>query len=672
MTPGAWLLLAAAAAAEEPGGTPRRVQEEIVVTAERGPEPRDEVSAAVSILTREEIERLPAKNLAELLQFLPGFQVFFADDFSGTLPMVSARGFFGGGEAEYVQLWVDGVPVGDVESGIADWRAIPGSQIERIEALRGPASFLYGDTALAGIVQVFTRGVSRTGPTGAISLSGGSSGSASGDAAFSAGAGAWGFTARAGASRTGGFRAHSAGEDASGEGSAERRGRRGTWTFRVSGSSRDREDPGALTRERARGDPKDSDPLFRHDRERTDRGRAAATYRGEGTNPFRATVHASSRQGFLLRTLLVAPGIGDRTRRDLTTRTLGLSLAADRSFRLLGGESRLRAGTDIARERIDTDYRRVDDAGALGPRAASASAGRDRTALFWIQDWNPSTRVRLTAGLRFDSIADDFDGAARSPHRAWSPRIGVNVRVGPGNRPPLSLFAVYSGAFKAPTLDQLFDPHPFSDFAGGTFTISNPALTPQRAESFEIGTSRSGGRARFDVLFYRMDVEDEIDFDPATFRYKNIGASRHTGAETSIRISLSETFSAFAAYAWTRAEPRVGENRGRQLKNIAEHDVRAGIGAALPGRLRGQVVVGRQGGRFLDDANQVALENETRLDLRLERRFGHWRAWVDLLNLTDARVEQVGFALADFEGGFAAYVYPARGFGARAGLDWDF
>ena len=69
------------------------------MTAERVAEPRESVPAAVSVLTREQIERLPAENLAELLRYLPGFYLHFGAGIGG-VPMVSSRGFFGGGEAE--------------------------------------------------------------------------------------------------------------------------------------------------------------------------------------------------------------------------------------------------------------------------------------------------------------------------------------------------------------------------------------------------------------------------------------------------------------------------------------------------------------------------------------------------------------------------------------------
>src|SRR5687768_6612896 len=131
------------------------VRVEIIVTAERAPGDRDRHPAATAVLTRDEIDQQPAVTLADVVSTLPGFQILSAGS-SGFPPSSIARGFFGGGEAEYVKVLVDGMPIGDVESGVVDWRGLPALAIDRIEALRGPASAPYGDTALAGAIQVFT------------------------------------------------------------------------------------------------------------------------------------------------------------------------------------------------------------------------------------------------------------------------------------------------------------------------------------------------------------------------------------------------------------------------------------------------------------------------------------------------------------------------------------
>src|ERR1700694_3262406 len=121
------------------------VKQEIVVTAGREEQPRDQACAAVTVLNRDAIQRLPAESLSEVMAFVPGVTMMFDSGASG-VPMITSRGFFGGGEVEYVKLIVDGVPVGDAESGNVDWRSFRAEDIERIEVLHGPGSSLYGDT----------------------------------------------------------------------------------------------------------------------------------------------------------------------------------------------------------------------------------------------------------------------------------------------------------------------------------------------------------------------------------------------------------------------------------------------------------------------------------------------------------------------------------------------
>lgn len=651
---------------------PARFAEEIVVTAERGAEPRAETAAAVSVLTRDEIARLPAENLAELLDEMPGFQVLFPEGF-GLMPMVSTRGFFGGGEAEYVQLLVDGVPVGDVESGLADWRRIRAGDVERVEALRGPGSSAYGDTALGGVVQVFRRTTAHA-PVKEIAFSGAGFGSWSGDAVYRGGD-ALRFGLTGSASRTNGFRAHSAGEEAAGDLSVGSTQGGHHWSLTVSGSGRDRQEPGPLSAEQLARDRLASDPLFRFDREQARRGRAALSFRRDGgAFPFRAVVHGAVREVEFLRTLLLAPSVGDRAHRHVSTESAGGSWEAEKTFRAKGREHGLRAGLDISRDWLDTDYSSADEQGRRGARTAEAKGRRDRFGVFVSSDWRASKRLRLAAGLRWDTVMDDAQGHARSrtKSRAWSPRAGATVRLGSLAGSPVSAFAQVSRAFKAPTIDQLIDPRPFPDFRGGSFRISNPDLSPQRAGTMEAGLSQRMSSGRWEAVVYRTAVEDEIDFDPATFRYRNIGRSLHRGLEVSVRVLESKTISPHADYAWTRVEATQEGRRGFQLKNLPEHLLRAGIRAALPGALRADVRLTWSARRWLDDANLFPVGDGRFVDVRLERIFGRLRVRLDGLNVSGNEWEPVGYTLQDFTGEVVPYFFPAAPRAVRVSVEWMF
>jgi outer membrane receptor protein involved in Fe transport len=236
-----------------------------------------------------------------------------------------------------------------------------------------------------------------------------------------------------------------------------------------------------------------------------------------------------------------------------------------------------------------------------------------------------------------------------------SPHAAVNVQVGPA-KAPLALFARVARAFKAPTLDQLFDGRPFPDPRGGTFLISNPTLQPQRARTLEAGLGWWTERVRVEATAYATEVRNEIDFDPLTFRYGNIGRSRHRGVELGIRVLEHSRFSADAAYAFTAVEST--DAPGRQLKNIPAHGLRAGASATLPAGVRVHVRLRATSRRFLDDANTVPVAGWWLLDGRVTRRFGPVDAGLDVTNAADSDVEEIGYVLPDGRGGVVPYALP--------------
>ncbi|WP_439115236.1 TonB-dependent receptor plug domain-containing protein [Hydrogenophaga sp.] len=125
---------------------------ETVVTATRVETPLSDVLASVDVLTRQDIDRLQASSLAELLQFLPGYE-FGRNGGPGTTTSFFLRGH----NSANLVILVDGVrtPV----DGIGSLSAVdvPLNAIERVEVLRGDASALYGDAANAGVIHIITR-----------------------------------------------------------------------------------------------------------------------------------------------------------------------------------------------------------------------------------------------------------------------------------------------------------------------------------------------------------------------------------------------------------------------------------------------------------------------------------------------------------------------------------
>lgn len=646
---------------------PPLFRQELVVTAERGAEERELLPAATSVLRREEIAAMPVDDLGGIIDRFPGITTLLEG--AGSRPMLTARGFFGGGEVEYVQLLVDGVPVGDAESGLAEWSSIPVESIERVEFLRGPGSALYGDVALAGVIEVFTTRTTKAGETH-VSLETGSFDTHEATARWS-NEGAVDFGLSAALATTEGYRAHSAADRQYAEGSAGFDGAGGRFVIRLSSSTIEREEPGMLPLTVLEESPRSSDDLFRFDREESDRLRGSVDYERSGRVPVRALAWMSDRDSSLLRTVLLAAGLGDPALRRTSSSTLGSSLTASHDGVVAGRVNELRGGVDLSRDSVEAEYFAVGEDGARGTRTAAEDGSRDRFALFLTDHLELSARARVTVGLRYDALRDDFSREAT--HEAWSPRVGMNVRFGALDDRPYVFFAQAARAFKAPSLDQLFGQRPFPDFQGGSFTVSNPTLQPQRATNVEVGISRSSPVHRWEIVGYRMDVEDEIDFDVATFSYRNIGKSLHEGVEASTEWRL-RSITPRVSYSWTRVESvgAGGGGAGRQLKNIPEHVVQLGAGMELRAAFKVDASLQLLSGWFMDDANSIAIDDQWQFDFRLRRDFGTWRGRIDVINALDEVGPHVGVVLPDFRGGEVPYAYPSTGRTFRVGVERTF
>jgi len=127
--------------------------DEIVVTATRTEKAIKDLSATVSVITREEIEASHANSCMDILNTLPGLFVQRTGAFGRA--DVDIRGI--GERGRKVMVWVDGRPVKMGLFGCTVTHSLPLNNVERIEVVRGPASVLYGSDALGGVINIIIR-----------------------------------------------------------------------------------------------------------------------------------------------------------------------------------------------------------------------------------------------------------------------------------------------------------------------------------------------------------------------------------------------------------------------------------------------------------------------------------------------------------------------------------
>jgi vitamin B12 transporter len=126
--------------------------ETIIVTESRIPTIVSESLSAISIITKEDIERYQASDLYDLMARLPGVSML-RNGARGSATSLSIRG----NQGDHSLFLVDGVRIGSATLGSATLGLINTNSIERIEVVRGPKSNLYGADAIGGVVNIITR-----------------------------------------------------------------------------------------------------------------------------------------------------------------------------------------------------------------------------------------------------------------------------------------------------------------------------------------------------------------------------------------------------------------------------------------------------------------------------------------------------------------------------------
>lgn len=130
--------------------------EKIVITPLGTEQSYGEISRNMDVLRREDLETIYSQNVTKSLDRLPSVSV---SDYGslGALKTIKLRG----STAEQVLVLMDSRPINNPRSGQPELHQIPVDTIEKIEVIKGPASSVYGSSAIGGVVNIITKAPSK-------------------------------------------------------------------------------------------------------------------------------------------------------------------------------------------------------------------------------------------------------------------------------------------------------------------------------------------------------------------------------------------------------------------------------------------------------------------------------------------------------------------------------
>ncbi len=125
--------------------------EQIIVSAGKYEQRVQDLTVSTAVLQPEVISKRNHLTFDDLLRYVPGVQM--------NLEQVSIRGSSGysKGAGARVLVALNGLPMYSGDNGDIVWEMIPVADIERIEIIKGPASSLYGSTAIGGVINIITK-----------------------------------------------------------------------------------------------------------------------------------------------------------------------------------------------------------------------------------------------------------------------------------------------------------------------------------------------------------------------------------------------------------------------------------------------------------------------------------------------------------------------------------
>lgn len=201
-------------------------------------------------------------------------------------------------------------------------------------------------------------------------------------------------------------------------------------------------------------------------------------------------------------------------------------------------------------------------------------------------DWNPLESLNVIAGLRFDYYSD-----AEVHH--FSPKLGLMYKIG-----NCSLRGSYAGGFRAPTLKEMYMNF---DMSSIFMIYGNPDLKSETSHNFSLSAEYIKGRYNLTVTGFYNWVNDRITTAWSNalkgMLYTNISQVKISGIDANASAKYPCGISARLSYAYThehikKGEPYISSTRPHTATARIEYDKKwknYAFNIALNGRFLSEV-----------------------------------------------------------------------------------
>ena len=638
--------------------------------------------ASSTVITAQEIERSPGQTVQDVLAREPGIQVRnLFGMVNGASTSVDMRGFGAAGTSNTLVL-VNGRRLNDIDLAGVDFSAIPKNSIERIEITRGNSgAVLYGDGAVGGVINIVTKNAVDLPPSARVQAGFGSfnyvEGNLSANTSTNTSAGQFAASMHANAIRSDGYRENNKLRQENAVGDFRwTNGRDATAYFTISGDNQHLGLPGGrrvtlTTNELVTNRRGAATPFDFGDKNGINAtlGMTRMLWQGTELVVDGGVRHKNQESGFFS---AFGPAFDSGFKANLTSLSVTPRLL---SRHMVGGApGKLITGIDVYHSIYDQN-RSLH----LGDPPIHHYDLKQTTAAVYFQETigvRPDTDIAFGARVQRNSISarDRWDpnapgGLFAGPEGipfdhsevqyAW--HVGIEHRV----TQHVAFFGRAARSFRVPNVDERVASSPF-----GVATAFD--LKTQTSHDVEGGIRASAGPLTWQTSIYFMDLENELQFSPATFTNTNLDPTRRYGVENIVTWRVADYLRFKAGLAYTRSQFRAGLFAGNDVPLVSPWTGSVAVSWDIYRKYLVLDAVARFFSNRRMDNDQVNVQpfipGRAVVDLRVGGEIDKFFWSASVQNVFNTLYFEYAIASAFTLGTYNAYPLPGRTFLVRAGM----
>ncbi len=627
--------------------------EKVIVTASRQEEKIASVPANVTVITEQEITDSSAETVPQLLRTTAGVVV---NDITGNGRNITVdlRGF---GETASLNtlLLIDGRRINQADLSGVDWTLIPKDRIQQIEIIHGGrGAVLYGDNASGGVINIITKKGDELAFTGG--LTGGSYQSLLSRLAVSGSAGSLSYALSGNFRTSDGYRDNS-GTNAKDIGLNLEYFATDRLSVVLSGAYHedDTDLPGILyLSELDNGASRTSTTTPDDFSDIKDSYlQIVPEYFFTDTSYFKLEASARRKENNAFSSF--SSGTYDA---DTEIDTLAASPQIVFNEKVFGLASKLITGFDYRKSDEDLDNQSVFF-DALS--TASYALSKEDYGFYGNGEVSLTEQTIVSGGYRYDRAEFNSSTAGVSDSGTMNENVyngGVTYIFSESG----SVYISYAKSFRYPVLDEMFS------FFTNTFDAN---LRPQTTDDYEFGgRMQFGPGVNLGVNFFRLNTDDEIFYNPASFANENFADKT---IRQGVELTVSKSFANIllnGSYTFRDTEIDGGIFAGNEIPNVPRNQFTVGAEAKILERVQLNMNGSYIGERFFisDFANAVEYQEAYFLmNVKLTYLADKWSTYLTVNNLFDEEYAEYGGV--NYLG--VPGIYPAPGINFFAGITFD-